>query len=725
MKTVKFLLVGAMLMSATSFAEAGAATWIWYPGDYEILMANNMQNRRTERGAFYPPFWRMDSHYVLVEFFKTVDLAADEEVEIYAEGQYNVKLDGRLQFGKLDRLNIPAGRHRLNIKVYNQSAVPAIFVRGKTVVSDTSWLVTFKDTDWIDMSGKASDKSMAIFVNVGSWSFSDAQVAPSQFSLPTTPKAAAVTERGESSVLVDFGQETFGFLKLHGMKGKGNLSVYYGESREEALDTAGCETLDRIYIDHSQPEDFVMSASRAFRYASIVADGTLLFDNVSMLYEYMPEEYRGAFRCSDEELNRIWDVSAYTLQLSTREFFIDGIKRDRWIWSGDAYQSFLMSYYLFFDAPSVTRTLYALRGKDPITSHINTIMDYTFYWFMGVYDYYLFTGDERFVRQMYPRMESLMAYVLGRRNANGMLEGLSGDWVFVDWAEFAMSKKGELSFEQLLFCRSLEVMSVCAGIAGYGESAAGYAVLSQELRQKLFDGFWSNEKNAFVHNRENGRQSSQVTPYANIFAVLLGYLSAEQTQAVKQSVLLNPNALKITTPYMRFYELEALCALGEQEHVLKEMKSYWGGMLKLGATSFWEKYDPRESGAQHLAMYGRPYGRSLCHAWGASPLYLLGKYYMGVQPLKPGYGEFCIKPNLGGLQWIEGKVPTAGGDIAVYADAKTIKVTADAGQGFLYFSSAKKPKTNIGVVEKVGGNEYRLLISEPKKQYVVSYLKIQ
>jgi len=26
-------------------------------------------------------------------------------------------------------------------------------------------------------------------------------------------------------------------------------------------------------------------------------------------------------------------------------------------------------------------------------------------------------------------------------------------------------------------------------------------------------------------------------------------------------------------------------------------------------------------------MYGRKYGKSLCHAWGAAPLYLLGRYY--------------------------------------------------------------------------------------------------
>jgi hypothetical protein len=36
-------------------------------------------------------------------------------------------------------------------------------------------------------------------------------------------------------MLVDFGKETFGFIKLHGLKGKGNLTIYYGESKEEAL----------------------------------------------------------------------------------------------------------------------------------------------------------------------------------------------------------------------------------------------------------------------------------------------------------------------------------------------------------------------------------------------------------------------------------------------------------------------------------------------------------
>jgi len=70
-------------------------------------------------------------------------------------------------------------------------------------------------------------------------------------------------------------------------------------------------------------------------------------------------------------------VAKYTLHLNTREFFIDGIKRDRWIWTRDAYQSYLMNYYSFFDAPPHPHPA-GIARKDPVSSHINTIMDYTF-----------------------------------------------------------------------------------------------------------------------------------------------------------------------------------------------------------------------------------------------------------------------------------------------------------------------------------------------------------
>ena len=294
------------------------------------------------------------------------------------------------------------------------------------------------------------------------------------------------------------------------------------------------------------------------------------------------------------------------------------IKRDRWVWSGDAYQSYLMNYYLCFDNETVKRTTYALRGKDPVTGHINTIMDYTFFWFLGIYDYYLYTGDKNFIAQNYDRMKTLMDYVLARRNKDGLMEWMPGDWIFIDWAA-GLSKNGEVSFEQLLFTRSLETMALCANIANDKDAVTQYNTLAADMRKKLFDIYWNDQKQALVHSRVNGKQTENVTRYANMFGIFFKYFSEQQMQAVKKSVLLNDNIQKITTPYMRFYELEALSAMGEQDFVLKEMKSYWGGMLNLGATSFWEEYNPGKKGTEHLAMYGRKFGKEFVPCMGCQP----------------------------------------------------------------------------------------------------------
>src|SRR5688572_1381833 len=130
-------IAAVMVLSAIVTEAQQKATWIWYPGDYEIWLANKMQNRRTERGSFFPPFWRLDNHYVLMDFHKVFDLPQAEEVEIFVEGDYNVKLDAKLISGSPKKVTIPAGRHKLNIKVHNQQYVPAIYVKGKTIVSDS------------------------------------------------------------------------------------------------------------------------------------------------------------------------------------------------------------------------------------------------------------------------------------------------------------------------------------------------------------------------------------------------------------------------------------------------------------------------------------------------------------------------------------------------------------------------------------------------------------
>ena len=647
--------------------ERNKATWIWYPGDFEIWLGNIFNNRRTERGAMFPPFWKQDSHYVTVEFSREVELEQEEMITIACEGQFNLMLDGKLQFGQPRTFTIPQGKHKLNLKVWNQSTPPALFIEGKTIHTDATWLATYEDKIWIDENGVAHGSG--IYVPAASWNFNSMETPPSSYHLITKEQRPVREKDG----LYDFGKETFGYLKVKGLKGR--IHIYYGESAEEALDKEHCETLD-ILSEGGKLD------SKAFRYVYIEKEPDSSFEEVLMDYEYAPfdTERSGSFRCSDEELNHIWDVAAYTMDLTTREFFMDGIKRDRWTWSGDAIQSYLMNYYLRFDTECVKRTIRQLRGKDPVTAHVNTIMDYTFYWFKSIYDYYLYTADIAFVREMWPRMVTLMDYVEGRLNEDGMAEGQADDWIFVDWVDFPMHKRGTLCFEQILLMKAMETMAVCSKLLNI---KTDYRVKSESLRNKIKQTFWSYEQKAYYHAIENGKINKQITKFANMFAILYGLAYEEERHEIMQSVMLNPVIDPITTPYMRFYELETLCIDGLQEQVLHEMKAYWGGMLREGATSFWEKYNPEEKGAQHLAMYGRPYGKSLCHAWGASPIYLIGKYFLGVRPTKPGYEEYEVHPALGGLKWMEGDVPTPFGKIHVKMNTHEISVQSDGGHGTL------------------------------------------
>lgn len=689
------------------------ATWIWYPGDYEIWLGNKMNNRRTDRGAYFPPFWKQDSHYVTVEFSTTVDLAEDEEITIITEGDYNVKIDGKMLFGMPYRTIIRKGLHKINIKVHNQITPPALFVEGKTINTGADWNVTYEDKEWIDESGKASDTSATIYQKAGYWNFNDQDSLPSEFMLereempavsskPIVVQPRSAELQSATGTLYDFGKETFGYPCIKALKGNGQVFLYYGESEEEALDHDHCETYDMLevmeegegeysiirVIDYSTNhlsemligDSYTLSNSKALRYVNIVCTGDTSAENLTLEYEYLPEKELGTFRCDNELLNKIWNIGVYTMQLTTREFFIDGIKRDRWVWSGDAAQSYLMNYYLFNDNETVKRTIWLLGGKAPITSHINTIMDYTFYWFNSIADYYLYSGDRDFLIQIYPNMKTMMNYVLGRTDEYGMVQGLTGDWVFIDWADKPMDKTGQLSFEQILFCRSLESIAQVAEVVGADtEEINTYKKLAADLRAKLLPFFWNEEKKAIVHKRG----AEDIFKFSSMFAVIYNYLDEQKRQNVADNVLFNDEILKITTPYMRFYELEAMCMLGKHEQVMSEMLDYWGGMIEEGATSFWEKYVPGEHGAEKYAMYGRPFGKSLCHAWGASPIYLLGKYYLGVQPTSPGYKTFEVRPNLGGLKEMEGTVPTPFGQVYIKMNTQQVTVKSDSGGGVL------------------------------------------
>ncbi len=688
---------GTVLVAGLAFGALADAQWVWHPGDYALWHGNRVQARRLERGSRLAPFWPQYAPHTCVTFDMDVDLKQPETVEVYADGQMALSVSRGYEttYGTVmaatNQFVLPAGKSRISARIQNSERPPAFFLRGPTVE-------TRADTVVVEATGSAVKIPVACESR-----FNAPDRTPWTWTPQTRPVAPTATRRvKERQVFADFGEETYGFARLAGIRGTGYAKVIYAESEPEALDEADGH-VDSWEIVRLASDTWRSDVPHGFRYLHVIPlDKGLEIGEVSMDFEVSPaKSARGRFRCSDDRLNKIWDVSAHTLALTSREVFIEGVKRDHWVWSGDAVQSFLMNYYLAADDDLVKRSLWTLRGGDPVQRHINTIMDYTFYWFIAVRDYWLYSGDRTFLRQIYPAMESLMTWVCGRLDANGRPCDRPGDWMFIDWAPKPLPNHGGVcAFEQMLFVRALESLADVAREVGSADAATRHAARAARLRDEIVPLWWDDAKGGLLHLlRTDGTRDPMLTRYANMFGLFYDYFDAARRARVVRDVLLNDAVMKIQTPYMRFYELEALARVGERARVLDEIRAYWGGMLDLGATAFWELYNPTETGAQHYAMYGRPYGKSLCHAWGASPIYLLGRYYLGVEPTKPGFAEYTVAPDAAGLAWMEGVVPTPRGDVRVDVRDGKVRVVGNGGLGTLRWKGRTFPIAPHATVE--------------------------
>lgn len=378
-------------------------------------------------------------------------------------------------------------------------------------------------------------------------------------------------------------------------------------------------------------------------------------------------------------MNQIWETAVRTFRLCSGIFFIDGVKRDRWIWSGDAYQAYYVNPYVFFDGSINKRTMWALRGNDPIRQHTNTIVDYSLYWLLGIGKHYEMTADREFLEMIYPRMVTMIEFLEKQLDENGFLVGRENDWIFIDWSE--IDKDGPVCAEQILFAACYRAMSQASQILELQK--AEYETKYQKLVNAINQCYWDPQKHAYIDSFTSGKR--HVSRHANIFSILFRITDSERTKQIYDYVLTNTDIPRITTPYFKFYELEVMCLLGKQKEVLDEICKYWGGMKKQGAATFWEEYDPQKADEEQYEMYGDPYGKSLCHAWAASPIYLLGRYCIGLRETSPGYETFEISPETKLFEKIACEFPVKGGSVRIEWNEHYLKIWTDRDGGILKY----------------------------------------
>ncbi len=511
-----------------------------------------------------------------------------------------------------------------------------------------------------------------------------------------------VTDGGDkASVILDFGRELHGGVRIgasystpRGMK----VRIRFGESVAETLAELGEQGASndhaiRDAVVDVPPLGTVEYGQTGFRFVNIelVTAGKLDVEEVSAVSIMRDMPRIGSFRCSDDRLNVIWETCARTVHLCSQEYLWDGIKRDRLVWMGDTHPETKALLAVFgAGATVIPETLDYIAGATPPDKWMNTMPTYTLWWLRNVYEWYAFTGDAAWVKERAAYIAATTDHVLSNVTDEGEWgRETNGNAFFLDHPS-RDNPAGEMTGAQGLMAITLSetsrLLRICGDEARAKKVDAAYARLM--ARGAKMDHFGSKQS-----------------------AAMLALSGMRDVAEMNGDVLLRNGAAGVTT-FFGYYMLEAMSAGGNDKAAMKLIRDYWGGMLDMGATSFWEDFDLAWTNGcariDEMPAFGQKdvhgangrfcycgYRNSLCHGWAAGPAAWMHEHILGVRQMEPAKPKYEVKPFLGNLAWAEGDVPTAWGVIHVKAVRKgdgsaAVKIIAPEGVAAIDASSKKR-----------------------------------
>ncbi|MGI5820176.1 MAG: alpha-L-rhamnosidase C-terminal domain-containing protein, partial [Armatimonadota bacterium] len=486
---------------------------------------------------------------------------------------------------------------------------------------------------------------------------------------------------GDTRLLIDFGREINGLLEFELDAPEGAVLDFYGF---EAF-TDGQPHWTRIdaglrYVTREGNQRFLSSHRRGLRFMFLTVgnlSAPLRIRDLRLLFHTMPTPARGAFRCSDELLNRIWEMCAHTARCCMEDTFVDCPLYEQALWVGDARNEALIAY-AGFGAYEFTKRCWRLAAQSMFRSPVpesrvpsgdpGILTAWAELWVLACDEQFLYDGDLSFQHEIYPSVAETLRNFLGMRNSDGLLEIAA--WNMIDWAAMDTPHEGVVTHNNAWLVEALRRGARIAERVGKDGDAARFAAAAGELIEAINEHLWDEDVEAYIDSvHADGRRSEVFSQQTQTVCYLCGVVPEKRLSAVKQHVCEPPEGFVQTgSPFFMFFSLEALAKLGAYETIASWTRGNWGDMLKQGATTAWE-------------MFGRT--RSHCHAWSAGPVYFLGTQQLGVEPALPGFERATIAPIPLELQWCEGRMPTPHGEIEVAwehgEDAFGIAVTLPRG----------------------------------------------
>ena len=484
-------------------------------------------------------------------------------------------------------------------------------------------------------------------------------------------------------LILDFGREIQGGIEIvttiSNKNPLGHVRVRFGESVSETMSDAGTNGATN---DHAM-RDFVVqlpwlgrlevgnSGFRFVRIDLVDPDTKIEIKEISATFTFRDIPYLGSFACNDERLNKIWMTGAYTVHLNMQDYLWDGVKRDRLVWVGDMHPEVMTINSVFGNSEVVPKSLDLARDLTPLPNWMNGISSYSMWWVLIQRDWYYYQGNLDYLKQQKEYMIALLHQLSAKINADGK-ENLDG-MRFLDWPSSENKEAIHAGLQSMMVMTFQAGAELCT-ILGDPETAKLCRSSVEKLKKHVPEMAGSKQAAALLS--------------------LSGLVSPEKSNT---EVLAKDGVHKMSTFY-GYYMLKARAQAGDYQGAIDNLREYWGSMLDLGATTFWEDFDidwmknaaridevvPDGKVDVHSSYGGycyKQFRHSFCHGWASGPTSWLTQYVLGVSVLEPGCKKIKIEPHLGDLQWVKGTFPTPYGVVRIehrkMADG-TIKSTFDA-----------------------------------------------
>lgn len=491
-------------------------------------------------------------------------------------------------------------------------------------------------------------------------------------------------DSGKASLILDFGRELHGGLKLVFSScsplSTPKVRLRFGESLTETCSElkttksvaetgsfaaqdlkANTATNDHAIRDMEMTVPFygqIEVGSTGFRFVRIdlLTPGMSAFlKEATAVFRFRDIPYLGSFKCSDDRLNEIWRTGAYTVHLNMQEYIWDGVKRDRLIWLGDMHPETSTINAVFGDDGSFYASMDLAVRQYPLPQWLNGMSAYSLWYLIIQYDWYMHNGNLDFLEKHRDYITGLVDLIDGKVDKDGN-DNLGGGR-FLDWPSNSNEEGVWSGYRALLVWAMQDARKLCQ-ILGDETRADKAKAVEERLRKNIKD--------------PNGLKQ------AAALMAIAGLMDADTACGEYVSV----GGPKGFSTFYGYYMLEALAQAGRYTEAMDIISRFWGGMLDMGATTFWEDFDldwtrnagridefvPEGKDDIHgdFGAYCYPgFRHSFCHGWASGPTAWMSRHVLGVEVLEPGCRKVRVTPHLGNLQWAEGTYPTPYGQISV------------------------------------------------------------